>query len=207
MDIGRNFTFVTEDEAWIKKVLIGGASMLLMGLPFLGYAKQMFKNVQAGEERPLPEWDNFVGYLVEGVKAVVVGIVWAVPAVVCIMGAVAAFVLSGKIAAFRFAGFGCMCLAIPLYLLSMVAAPAGIMRFFVTDSIGEGLNFREVLGFIKANVGQYLLALVIAAVAGAAGGLGVIACFVGVLFTAPYAHLVGWKCLADMYRDAQAQAA
>lgn len=208
MDIGKNFTFITEDEAWIKKVLIGGASMLLLSLPLLGYIKKMFKNVQEGQERPLPEWDDFMAYLVDGLKVMVVMIGYIAPVFVLYIGAAILNIVASTsgIDALSYAGLGCMCLALPLGIVLGLAQNIGVMRYFATDSFGEAFNFGAVLGFLKANIGQYLLAFVvfIAAVI-AAEIVGLLACGFGIFFTMPYALMVGWKCFADVYRDAGQQ--
>jgi len=81
VDFGRAFTSVTEDPDWIKKILIGGAFMLLssvlVGVPFvLGYFSQTLRNVVAGAARPLPEWDDLGGIFSEGLRLTAVYLVY-----------------------------------------------------------------------------------------------------------------------------------
>ena len=77
MDIGSAFTFVFDDEDWIKKVAIGGGiillgiillPLLLLGLllflPLNGYMLEVLKNVRDGQAKPLPEWSDFGGQTV-----------------------------------------------------------------------------------------------------------------------------------------------
>ena len=58
MDIGRSFTFITEDKEWWQKVLLGG---LLSLIPIVGqfyavgYSIQVLKATIEGREIPLPE--------------------------------------------------------------------------------------------------------------------------------------------------------
>ena len=66
IDLGRAFTFVTEDPEWVTKVLVGGLfallSAILVGIPFvLGYWGRTLGNVAAGRPRPLPAWDDLGG--------------------------------------------------------------------------------------------------------------------------------------------------
>jgi hypothetical protein len=214
MDIGKNFTFVTEDEAWIKKILICAACFLplvnLVGIfAFYGYLKKFFKNAVEGQERPLPEWDDFMGYIVEGLKTVVVVLGYMFPFVLLYIGAVVINIAAAasRTPALNFVGTGCICLAIPVGILLGLMMNIGLMRFFVTDSIGEAFKFGEVIGFLKGNLGQYLLAFVLFFVAIIAAEIvGIIACVVGIFVTLPYAMLVGWKMFADVWRNAQAQA-
>src|SRR5262245_34063546 len=76
LDFIRAFTFVTEDPDWIKKILLGGLFTLLGGLcligtPFVaGYGLRVIARTARGEARPLPEWDDWGGLFMDGLKAV-----------------------------------------------------------------------------------------------------------------------------------------
>ena len=63
MDINKALTFVTEDDRWITKLLIGSIMVLLSFLiiPILfvqGYLVHIVRNVMDGEEKLMPEWDQ-----------------------------------------------------------------------------------------------------------------------------------------------------
>ena len=215
MDIGKNFTFITEDEAWMKKLGICAALHIpivnLVGtFVFWGYLKKMFRNVQEGYERPLPEWDDFVAYLVEGLKAVVVVIGYMLPAIILYIVSFALSFAGGMSdnSALRIASMACGCVSLLVIIAINLLLNVGLMRFFATDSLGEAFNFGEIIGFIKGNIGQYLLALVMMFVTMfGAVIVGLIACGIGVLVTVPYGMLVSWKNFADVYRNAQQAAA
>ncbi len=82
MDIGRSISFIFADRSWVSKVLICG---LLFFVPIIGwlliggYVLRLLHNVIVGEEPTLPEWNNWGGDIAGGLKAFVVGIVWAIP--------------------------------------------------------------------------------------------------------------------------------
>ena len=64
---------MTEDPAWVTKILVGGLftllSAILVGIPFLlGYWGRTLKNVAAGERQPLPEWDDLGGIFNDGLR-------------------------------------------------------------------------------------------------------------------------------------------
>ena len=71
MDIGSAFTYMFDDQDWLKKIAIGGGITLgaiillpiLVGLalflPLSGYMLETLKNVRDGRPTPLPEWANF----------------------------------------------------------------------------------------------------------------------------------------------------
>ena len=83
MDIGRSFSYITEDQEWWKKVLLGGliSLMPIVGqLYVLGYVLETLKNVIAGREVPLPEiGEDFGGKLVKGLLLWVITFVYFLP--------------------------------------------------------------------------------------------------------------------------------
>jgi len=214
MDIGKNFTFITEDEDWMKKIGLAAVCFLpiinMVGVfAFYGYLKRMFRNVLEGAERPLPEWEDFGGLIVDGLKAVVVLIGWAVPTILLIV-AVTVLNIAGASArsdALHLAGTGCMCLTIPIGLVFGILGMVGLMRFFASESLGDAFAIGEVIGFIKGNIGPFLLALLVFMGAMLAAEIaGLLMCIIGIFVTMPYAMLVGWKGFADVYREAAAKA-
>src|SRR5689334_4077382 len=95
LDIGKAFTFIGDDPKWVTKLLIGGGLILagflaiftVIGWIFvfaivLGYLIQFCRNVIAGQPQPLPEWDNWGTKMTDGFKAIVVNLVYALPAII-----------------------------------------------------------------------------------------------------------------------------
>ncbi len=85
MEIGKAFTFVTEDEQWITKVLIGGLIQfvpLLGTIAILGYSYRVAQNVARGNPRPLPAWGEFGDFLGRGFLALIIQIVYLLPFIV-----------------------------------------------------------------------------------------------------------------------------
>jgi hypothetical protein len=79
MEIGKAFGFVTEDEQWITKVLIGGLIQfvpLLGTIAILGYSYRVALNVARGNPRPLPAWGEFGDFLGRGFMALIIQIVY-----------------------------------------------------------------------------------------------------------------------------------
>ncbi len=83
MDYGKAFTFVFEDKKWVTKVLIGGILSLIpiVNLIVIGYGLKALKNVAEGAAEPLPEWDDFADYFVQGLMSALGGLVWAIPSI------------------------------------------------------------------------------------------------------------------------------
>ena len=207
IDFGRAFTFVTEDPDWIRKILIGGAftlaSGLLVGIPFvLGYFARTLRNVADGSARPLPEWDDLGGLFNEGLRLAAVYLVYVVGGMIvaalpgCLLmfpamlasssrhgqGATAALAALGMVAF-----YGLMML---LALLQLVYLPAAMTRVALRGTIQEGFAWQPIVGFIRANVGNYLLALLMFLVAGFLSQFGLLLCCVGIFPATFWAYLV-----------------
>jgi len=208
VDFGRSFSFVTEDPEWVKKILIGGAftlaCALLVGVPFvLGYFSRTLRNVVAGEPLPMPEWDDLGGIFNEGLRLTAVYFLYAlgIVAILAALGCVAmlpVMALSGRGAdpseiLGLMGGLG----IVALYGLVMVASlalavylPAALARASLRGTVGDGFAWREILGFIKANLGNYLLSLVIYLLASFVSQFGIILCCVGLFPAAFWGYMV-----------------
>ena len=208
VDFGRSFSFVTEDPEWIKKILIGGAftlaCALLVGVPFvLGYFSRALRNVVAGEPRPMPEWDDLGGIFNEGLRLTAVYLLYtlAIVAVLAALGAVVilpVIALSGAgdaasdaigvlgglgvVAAYGFVMLASLALAVYL--------PAALARSALRGTVADGFAWREIVAFIRANLANYLIALVIYLLASFLSQFGLILCCVGVFPAAFWGYMV-----------------
>jgi hypothetical protein len=215
MDIGKAFGFVFDDENWIVKVLIGG---VLIFIPFVGpilvygYGLELMQNVIKGRPRPLPEWDDWGGKLVKGIMYLVISFVYALPIVllgICfgllmtVLGvaeAEEAINVIGSLGGVCFGGF-----ALLYGILLTLALPPAIGRYLETGELGAAFRLGEVFALVRDNIGAWIIALVLSWLAGLIASLGIILCFVGVLFTAFWANLVMMYLWGDVYRQASAK--
>jgi hypothetical protein len=203
MDISRAFGFVFEDEEWVSKVLIGG---LILLIPFvgqlaaLGYMIKVGQNVAAGKPRPLPPWNEFGEHLMRGLYDFVIRLVYSLPiAVLAILYACGTSAFAGGIsernarAGGSAIGLLTLCF-VPLMIVLGIATAlvlyAALARFVATNSLSEALKFAEVIAGVRRNVMPWVMMLLVSILAGFVGGLGIIACGVGMLFTLFYAQCV-----------------
>ena len=221
MDIGKSFTYVFDDEGWLTKVLLGGLfsflSIIFIGVPFiLGYFLETMKNVSLGQARPLPNWgDNLGGMFMKGLKALVGILVWSLPAILlsCALGGIMG-VLGGAtgssnistgeaLAGILVAVNLCFQCLISIYSLVLaVLMPAALMKFAQSEKISDFWAFRDLLAFIRENLGNYIIATIVYWIASAIGSLGVILCVIGMFFTTFWSMLVGAHLFGQVYRNA-----
>jgi hypothetical protein len=221
VDFGRAFTSVTEDPDWIKKVLIGGAftllSSILVGVPFvLGYFGRTLRNVVAGAPRPLPEWDDLGGIFSEGLRLAAVYLLYTL-GVGVVFGGLGCLLMSPVMllggartgdfdpseAVGAIGGLAMVALYGLLMLASLAMAvylPAAIARTALRGSVGDGFDWRAILAFIKANLGNYVLSLLVYLAASLVAQFGVVLCCVGVFPAVFWSHVVFANALGQTIR-------
>ncbi len=210
MEFGKAFTYVFEDKDWVTKLLIGGLLSLIpiVNLVVLGYTLRVLKNVADGSEQPLPSWDDFGSYFVKGLMVVLGSLVWLIPLIaISTAGTVVSAMAGGDAyASERMSGplVCCMwslsCVSGLYGLLMGVVLPAAMTLYAVRDEFAAFFRVGEIVYYVKENLGNYVVALLLIIVASFAAGLGMILCFVGVIFTQFWANLVNSHLLGQVYR-------
>jgi hypothetical protein len=220
IDLGRAFRFVPEDPGWIKKILIGGvftllAGVLVGGFFVMGYAVRLLRRAAAGDPRPLPEWDDLGGIFSEGLRGLAIYLVYVLPVAIVPMAfavaiAVAGAGLSGapgtRDASEAFgalAAVGLMGVYAVTAILMLVLAlyvPAALARFAMLDRVGAGFEVRENLAFIRRNLGNYAMALLLYLLASFAAQLGVVLCCVGIFPASFWAVCIFFWALGEVVR-------
>jgi len=212
-DFLRPFTFVFDDPRWVPKILLGGvftlASIFLVGIFFIyGYLARLVRNVINGVQYPLPEWDDLGEYFTEGVKLFVVGLVYAIPVIVVVcIAVIPAAILNANGSendAMRSLGgmtASCIwCLMFPVSVAMALWVPAALLAVVVTGEFSAAFQFANIWKYIRANIGNYLLAFVVWLVARFAAGFGFVLLCVGVVFTIFWAFCVAAYAFAQVYR-------
>lgn len=217
MEFGRAFSYIMEDPNWLKKVGIAGLVMLipLIGtITVLGWSLEITRRVINNDPQPLPDWSDFGGFLSKGFQAFVIGFAYALPIIIisaCGNGITAiaanvnsdsaAQVVTGLVSVVSICA-GCFTF---LYELALsVVLPAAFGNFVASGQLGAGFRFNEVFGLVRAAPGPYLLVLVGSLVVGLLIPFGLIACIIGVIFTAAFGYAVMGNLYGQAYRAAKA---
>src|ERR1019366_6713103 len=171
-DFARPFTFTFEDPRWVQKILMGGlfmlASIFIIGAFFVyGSLAKLVRNVIAGEPYPLPEWDDLGEFFSEGLRMFGVALVYTLPFIVLMFFFIVPSIVAESVDsdAMRNIGGGmaaCVwCIAFPLGLAMALWLPGALMFAAVERRFGAAFEFGQIAAFIKANIGNYLLAFVV----------------------------------------------
>ncbi len=217
MDISESFEFIFEDEGWLNKVLIGGFVGLIpvVGLATVGYWLRTLKNVAAGEPRPLPGWEPFGDYLAQGLVAGAACAIYGLPLVLLMATTTGVSALAGRLGnpdllsgLAHLCVTGLACLASLYALLLGLWLPAAAVRYAERGVFAALFEFGEIWRFIARNLSGYIVALLVAWLAGVAAALiGAVFVFVGMAFTGFAAALVGAHMLGQLLREAPEAAA
>jgi hypothetical protein len=221
MDIGSAFTYMFDDQDWLKKIAIGGGITLgaiillpiLVGLalflPLSGYMLETLKNVRDGRPTPLPEWANFGDLFSKGLMVFVIGLVYNLPSIIfsCASAGINIATTNPDIDPDLAATLGIVsacvsCVQIIVSLIGNALLPAGIIRYAEYGSLGSAFQFGEIFNFIKNNIGDYIIVVLLGWVAGLIAAFGLILCLVGVLFTSFWSTLVTANLYGQLARKA-----
>ncbi len=217
MNFGQAFTYVFEDPDWAKKVLIPALIALipLVGQIFLlGWSLDIARRVIQQNPRPLPDLD-FGRQFVDGLKGLVIGLVYAIPIIIFTIPIIIASTTissAGTISpdqtpttATTIVSLVSVCCGGIIFLYSILMAfvlPAAYGNFAATGQLGSAFRFSEVIGLVRAAPGAYLLVLLGLIVSGFIGGLGTIACGIGVVVTTAYAMAINGHLYGQAYNEA-----
>ncbi len=213
MDFGKAFTFVFDDEEWIKKIGVAG---LISLIPFIGtiivagWGFEVIRRVIREDPEPLPDWSDFGGYLVHGFLVVVIGFVYALPLILiqgCSLGFIPFLENADQeaitaVVSVATACFSCLVLLYSVFL--GVVLPAAVGRYADEGEFGAAFRFGKVFSLVRNNLGSFALVFLGNLLAGLVASLGVILCVIGVLFTSAYAAVVGGHLTGQAYRKAAA---
>jgi hypothetical protein len=210
LDFGRCLGFFFQDPDWVKKIVLGSLftvlSMFMVGVFFLaGYLIRLVRRSAAGEERPLPEWDDLGGIFVDGALVVGAYLVYLLPLIVLmVLFSVGVAVFGGGIdegvdqAALA---VGSVLFAVVwslILLVFMLYLPAALVRLALERRFGSAFEIEKNFEFIKRNVGNYVLALLVFLLANFISQFGILLFCIGILPASFWGSCVGAYALGEV---------
>ncbi len=215
MDFGLPFSFPFQDQSWMKKLSIAGLITLIPIVGWfylLGWGLEITRQIIRGEPVIIPETD-FEKFLSRGFKAWVISIVFAIPSVILqiptgLTNIMAQSASNDDGSGFAISGLAaitiCTSILNVIYnLLLVFVLPAAYTLFLNNnEEISAGFRLGEIFSLLKKVPMAYLLVWIGSLIAGVISGLGVIACFVGLIVTVPYSILIMSHFYGQAYLEA-----
>jgi hypothetical protein len=179
VSIGKALTHIFDDPKWLNKSIVGSliAMVPILNFALIGYELQIVRAVSKGASPTLPEWDDISKLFIDGLKLGLARLVYALPILVLLFGAlifqfivifiaaalskgntngreeafalVPLLIVLGYLAAFAIAA---------LYgLIVGVIMPAMTANYVRRGVIAACFNLGEMFVLIKQNVNAYLM--------------------------------------------------
>lgn len=206
MDLGLAFSFPFQDKEWIRKVLIGAVLLFIPVIGWIavfGWGLEVTRRVIRASEETLPDWTEFADLFVLGIKGFVIGLVYSIP--VILLTVPVSFLgwfdsnLGGVIAILTICT---SCISFLYSLVLAVALPAGFGILADSDNLADAINPSKILEILRAAPGAYGIVLLGGFIASFVSSIGVVACFIGVIFTAAYAIVIQGHLIGQAYNEA-----
>jgi hypothetical protein len=167
--VGEAFGYAKEGLVgkWKKWILLLVATILLT-LPLMGYTLRILRG-----EKPAPEVENWGTLFIDGIKYLIIGLIYAIPLFIIMFLALAPVVVAAMSAgspeamtAIVTAALGTFLVGLVVFIIAAIIiglfANIGIVRFARMGSMGEAFNFGAILATIgKIGWINYIIALII----------------------------------------------
>ncbi len=215
MDIGKAFTFPFDDEDWVKKLIIGAVLLIIPIVNFItfGYMIRTMRNVAEGRAKPLPEWDQWGDDFMKGLMVVLAAFIYSLPIILvngltAILGAIASSANSeGVQGVMALCTTVLSCLSGLWGLVVGIFVPAAVVKYAQEGEFGSFFKFSEIFAWIRDNIKDYIIAVLVIIVARILASLGVIACGIGILFTMFWATVTMGHILGQLWAQTNPPAA
>jgi hypothetical protein len=227
MDIGEiisdSIKYPTSD--WVKVLVLGVIFLIsFLIIPIFiayGYIFRMIKATLAGLDE-LPEFDEIGEMFVDGLKILVVGIVYAIPVIIIglivnlIFGSFSSTTTTDLSAGMFWAlMIGNIVYFIVALIVGLIAIMAIANMAYYNGDLGAAFRFGEILDYIsRIGWGKYLVVYIVVAIIGiiiylVAAFIGLLLLVVGIIITLPLAaafiSMFGSRAIALLFIDAVAE--
>ena len=215
MDLGKAFSFPFQTTQWVEKLLLPALITLIpiFGQIFLlGWYLDITRRVIHRDPDPLPTVD-LVRSLTDGLKALVIDLVYLIPLIV--LGVLVVVAARANGAAQTNAGslgfallLAFLLILIVLYIIALtVLLPAAWSNFIAKEDISAAFRFNEVFGLLRKAPSAYLMVFLVAILTSIIAPLGWVAFAVGAAATTLYAMAINGYVYGMAYNQATAQMA
>ena len=209
MEFGKAFTYIFDDDDWVMKTIIAALVSLIpiIGqITVMGWGLEVTRRVIRNDPNPLPDWSDFGGHIVRGIIAWLIGFVYALPLIILYACPIIIIAMAENDDTLMTLGWVCFsCLTLLYVVLLMFVLPAAMGNYAAKDELGAAFRFGEVFGLVRTAPGAYLLTILGALIAGFIAPLGLILCFIGVLWTQVYAILINSHLWGQAYNQARVE--
>jgi len=210
MDFGLAFSYVFEDEDWVKKLAVASVLCLtVIGIiPVLGWGLEVIRRVIKGEDELLPDWSQFGQYFVKGLLILLVMFIYYLPITIlgaCNAGAGTLLGNMGEDFATPLIWILTSCLSCLYILYGLGVAlflPAALGNYAAKEEFGAVFKFGEIFKIVKENLGNYGLVFLGMLLSYIIAPLGTVACGIGVAITSAYAILFNSHLMGQAYKVA-----
>lgn len=218
MDYGAAFSYVWKDAEWIKKMLIASVIALvgtftgIVMIPLAGWSVAIARHIIRGEEPVLAEWADLGTLILDGLKVVVVGLVWTIPYFLvfgCFFTIDAVAGNQGQAGTVQtVTQILNACIGLPYFILLGLLLPASIGELADHGQLSKALNPVNAFRVLRANLGGYVVSLVIvAAVMIIIYPLSFVVCLLGEFVVLAYMYALSGHLYGQAYKVAQSQGA
>lgn len=206
---------------WKKVVILGIffiLTLIIIGIFFIaGYFLRIVKSTIAGYDE-LPEFDEWGTMFIDGLKVVVVGIVYMIiPLIVIFIGIFASLSTIGSVGTLTnpaaLLGFGLTSLVgFILVLIFGLIAYMGIANMALYDEIGAAFRFSEIFDRISSiGWGKYILWYIVMIIIGIVGGfiagivnvIPLVGFVIALLIIYPYLQMIYARSLALIFMSSE----
>jgi hypothetical protein len=211
MNFGQAFSFPFQDPDWLKKIGIMGLITLIpiIGqIIALGWSLEITRRVIKGSPVILPDIDLGT-HLSEGLKAFVVSLGYSLPMIILSIPLnVLPLVMENSSSADGSEGVMValtLCCSGIILLYSLFVAfvvPAAFGNLVDKGTISAGFDFKTIFGLVRTAPVAYLLVVAGAIVGSIIASLGMIACFIGIIFTSVYYLAVMGNLYGQAFNEA-----
>jgi hypothetical protein len=98
--------------------------------------------------------------------------------------------------------FCLVCVSLIVAFFCNFLVPAALIYYAQDDSLGSAFQFGKMMSFIKNNIGDYIIVILLVVVAGFISQFGGLLCFVGLFFTHFWSRLVVANLYGQLARKA-----